>query len=177
MGAYHGAGWPQIDTRFVYSLPFQTGRSNASHLRWWYWPTVLRQRSSLSWSPASNTEEEKASFTTNHIRQGVDAADKERLCVCCCSANLRGFWKLFWAFNLIHLSLRSVTFKACRVCACLQVTSVCRRLFMCVPGPSLVCVCKMLAADGRGLGGVRVRGHSVRLGKWIAALLWSLAWL
>lgn len=37
-------------------LPFQTGRNIASHLRWWYWLTVLRQRSSLSWSPANSAE-------------------------------------------------------------------------------------------------------------------------
>lgn len=42
-----------------------------------------------------------------------------------------------------------------------------------------VCVyeSKMLAADGRGLGGVRVWGHGVRLDKWIAAPLRSRGWL
>ena len=37
-----------------------------------------------------------------------------------------------------------------------------------------LCVRKMLAADGRGLDGVRVRGHGVRMDKWIVAPLWSL---
>lgn len=56
------------------------------------------------------------------------------------------------------------------MCACVQVTAVCRHSFVCVRTNISV-----LAADGRGLGGVRVRGHGVRLDKWIAALLWSLA--
>lgn len=36
-------------------LPFQTDRSIASHLRWWYWLINPRQRSSLSSSPANST--------------------------------------------------------------------------------------------------------------------------
>lgn len=38
------------------------------------------------------TQKKKASFTTNHIRQGVDVCDKET-CVCWCLSYLRGFWK------------------------------------------------------------------------------------
>lgn len=46
-----------------------------------------------------------------------------------------------------------------------------RHSFMSAP----VCACKMLAAAGWGMGEVGARGHGVRLDKWIAAHLWSLA--
>lgn len=45
----------------VFGLPFQTDRSSASRLRWWYSPTDPRQRSSLSSSPAGKNKKEKRS--------------------------------------------------------------------------------------------------------------------
>lgn len=49
--------------------------------------------------------------------------------------------------------------------ACAQAKTICMQ----------VCVCRMADAKGWGLGGVSTWGHSVRMDKWIAALLWSLS--
>lgn len=61
-------------------------------------------------------------------------------------------------------------------CLCVRTGDHCVQAFTDVCAGTKMCVCvhEMLAADGRGLGGVRVWGHGVRADKWIAAPLWSL---